>query len=82
MSIRKKLRLRAETELHGMIEQLEGKALEVCGDSPVEPKDLCRLVIGGKTQTTLNKVIGKMADQYEEEIIDGLEPPHRPIENY
>ena len=82
MSIRKKLRLRAETELHGMIEQLENHALAVCGDTPVEPKDLCRLVIGGKTQTTLNRVIGKMADQHEEQIVRDLEVPQAPDENF
>jgi len=74
MSIRKKLRLRAETELQSMIEQLEAHALQICGDSPVEPKELCRLVIGGRMQTVLNKVIGKMADKMEEEIVRDLTP--------
>jgi len=81
MSIRKKLRLHAEQELHEMIMKLEGHALAVCADSPVEPKDLCRLVIGGKTQTTLNRVIGKIADRYEENYMAQLDvlPPD---ENY
>ena len=75
MSIRAKLRLRAEVELHSMIEQLEGKALEICGDTVVDIKDLCRLVIGGRTQSVLNKVIGQLADQAEDQLMSDLAMP-------
>jgi hypothetical protein len=82
MSIRKKLRMSAEMELHTMIEKLEGEALKICGDTPVDHKDLCRLVIGGRTQSVLNRVIGKMADRYEAMVIDRLEDEMPADENF
>ena len=73
MGIRKKLRRASEQELQEMIEKLEGRALEICGDTPVDHKDLCRLVIGGRTQSTLNRVISKMADRKESSIVAYLD---------
>jgi len=82
MGIRKKLRERAEMELHVMIEKLEKHALDICSDMPVEPKELCRLVCGGRTQALLTKVQGKMADRYESSLLARLDDELPADENF
>jgi len=82
MSIRKQLRLQAESELHEMIEKLQSEAVDICKDTPVDIKDLCRLVIGGRTQSVLNRVIGLIADRKEASVLAYLEDQSPSPENY
>ena len=82
MSIRKQLRLQAETELHEMITQLSESADTVCKDTPIGRNDLCRLVIGGRTQSVLNRCIGEIADRKEASVLAYLEDQSPSPENY
>ena len=75
MSIRAKLREAAEAELQQMIEKLEGHCLQITGDYPIEPGELCRLLSTGRNKTLMKKVVGKMADQAENQLVAQMTPP-------
>ena len=75
MTIRKKLRDAAEIQIMDMVEKLEQRAIEICGETPVQPQELARLVASGKnTKTLMNKLQTKIADEAENEIVRQLEP--------
>ena len=74
MSIRARLRVAALDQINEMVEQLEARALEICGDTPIEPRELCRLVSSNRSSTLTSKLQSKLADKAEQQIIADLTP--------
>jgi hypothetical protein len=72
MTIRAKLRAKAEEELVGMLMRLEAEALQICGDSPVEPQELSRMLSTPNNKTLTARVVTRMADQAEVRLIASL----------
>jgi len=75
MTIRGKLREAAREQIEDMVEKLEGAALQISQDYPIEPHELCRLVATRKSKTLMGKLQGRMADEAEKKIISELTPP-------
>lgn len=83
MTIRKKLRAAAELQIQDMIEKLEQRAIEVCGDTAIDPKELCRLVSNpSHSKSLMEKLKTKIADQAENEIIKQLGVGESPMEEF
>ena len=69
MSLRKQLRIRAETRLHNLIDEVQLSVQEICKGDAVEWTEVMRLALGGRTQALLNKVIGDMANAQEAQLL-------------
>jgi hypothetical protein len=82
MNIRARLKQNAEVQLQSLVEKLERHAINLCGDLPIEPKELCRMVCSERTTVLTRKLTSRMAQEAEKQMVADYEDRHRPHEDY
>jgi len=76
MSLRKRLREAAETDLDDLISRLQEAALDLTSQYPNNnylPQDLLKLAAGGRTDTVRTKVVTVLMKQKEAELVKFFE---------
>lgn len=69
MSLRKRLREQASSQLDGLVEKLQERATELTADiDSMWGTDLLKLAAGGRTDTLKHKLVTRLTDHKEHEL--------------
>jgi hypothetical protein len=69
LSMRQQMRNKSESQLNHLSEVAYNAVNAAIGPQPFSPVELMRLCVGGQTKTLRDRLIGKLADKAEAEVM-------------